>query len=73
MLKQTKITDYFKPLVSTKETQKQINFEYLHNKCLKIIDDYERLSFSNYSILTQTNLYFLTEYVLALSNKFKNT
>ena len=71
MLKQTKITDYFHPVVSKKETQEQVNLEYLHNRCIKIKDTCS----SGYDPTVQDFVFdvgILTEYVLALGDKLKN-
>ena len=64
MLKQTKITDYFHPVISMKEIQEQVNLEYLHNRCLKIKDPTMHATVLDVGILT--------EYVLALGNKLKH-
>lgn len=72
MLKQTKITDYFHPVRSMKEAQEQINLEYLHNRCLKLKDTCS----STYYPTRQDfvlDVGILTEYVLAIGNKLKNT
>ena len=67
MLKQTKITDYFHPVVSMKEAQEQVNLEYLHNRCMKFKEDSINI---HYPIRQKVNI--LTEYVLALGDKLKN-
>ena len=71
MLKQTKITDYFHPVVSMKEAQEQVNLEYLHNRCLKMKD---MCSDAYYPTIQEfaLDVGILTEYVLALGDKLKN-
>ena len=69
MLKQTKITDYFKPIKTIKEIQEDINFEYLHNRCLEIKEN----SPSRIHYPIQHNIRILAEYILAIGDKLKNT
>jgi hypothetical protein len=71
MLKQTKITDYFHPVISMKEIQEQVNLEYLHNRCLQIKDTCSKEYYDTIREFVR-DVGIVTEYVLALGNKLKD-